>query len=1248
MSDFSSIDESARRRFEAAWADGAPRPIEEFLTESGGPRYLATLEELICIELEFAWRAEKTGGPLVEQYLQRFDALGDPEILLRLIEQESAVRHRFGDSPSTEEYRRRFPEIIVTGGELPTVAPRVDAAGAASDRLAPGDETDRYRVDEEFARGGFGEILTVYDKSLQRTVALKQLSSKTTEASEFRRRFLNEARITAYLEHPGVVPVYQLHEPENREPYYTMKLVRGDTLAAAIKEFHSARHTPSDHQVERARLLGAYLTVARTMAFAHNRGVIHRDLKPANIILGQYGETVVLDWGLAKRLDDAQEAGPAGPSPEPWEQMSLDVTQAGDVLGTPVYMSPEQASGAIAAMDQRCDVYAMGAILYEMLTGKRPYHGSSSQEVIQKVIGADLASPRSVSADIPRPLEAICLKAMAADPDDRYPSSEGLADDVERFLADQPIGAYRESAGERTSRWMRRHRTLGIAGIVSLIVVAGIAIAAALMINDQKTLAQAAETKAVAGEKKTRDALETARQALESSRRSLYGTRIAGAQHEWDAGYIGKADSLLDACDKDLRQWEWRYLNRLCNSHVRTIRNGDKKILAAAFSPDGKWIAAGGEGGVRLWDGASDKIIWKSPPRDDDVRRVLFSLDGSRIYALGAKLLGAYDAKSGKLLWELKEAHGMVFGWSITPDDKYIMLFNRDQQLATINAVSGVVANRSAKLGTIVAAIAYSAKDKRMALGFNMYGDVRVHQLGANGKTWKAQSGQRDVYDLAFSPDGKFVACAAGNPNTSAGAVRVWDCETGKLKHESIGEIDVVTKVAFSPSGKQIVTVAHDRRLTIWSMRPGKLVPSRTFRIRGGPIGDMSLDNNNKRAMTVGDDGAARLWDLTIDQEYLQYGVRWRDMRGAAFGKDSTWFVDATSVARSTRSIEYLGDLVRGGATSASGVAAASDGRKFAVGAGNGMIGVWRTNEFPNKIDLDRQTGRATSLAFSPDCEKLLSGSDSGPEVRLWDIEAKKTIQTFGGKKGITRSVAFSPDGKRVLAVRRTRLEGQPSRYGLKDWTLDGKPAGDWSLDGHEIYSFAFSADASLLATGDREDGRVVIWNAETRSRITEVKGHGSGVSAIAFMPDGKRMVTAGIDRAVKLWNTETWTEVLTLDAGAEMDTLAISPDGNTIIVVDHYAHRARIWNADVPGRIKLGMPWRKVTMNELFPNMPRGPGLPPLDLPGGQPRDPHGPARRITIPGQNTGATYSPTTRPGGPVYVPGPDSSSDLPGGK
>jgi len=1238
MSEFSSIDESARRRFEAAWADGQPGAIEDFLPAGGDPKYLATLEELVCIELEFAWRAGGA-GPLVEEYLQRFERLDDPGILLRLIEQESAVRHRFADAPSVDEYRRRFPEIIVTGGELPTVAPRA-GAGGSGDRLAPGDETERYRVEDEFARGGFGEILTVFDKSLRRTVALKQLSSKTIEASEFRRRFLNEARITAYLEHPGVVPVYQLHEPPGREPYYTMKLVRGDTLADAIEQFHATEHSPSDQQVHRARLLGAYLTVARTMAFAHSRGVIHRDLKPANIVLGEFGETVVLDWGLAKRTGggaDELSATPAGPSPEPFE-MTLDVTQAGDVIGTPVYMSPEQASGATDTMDQRCDVYAMGAILYELLTGKRPYRGSSSREVIEKVIGAELAAPRSVSPAIPRPLEAICLKAMASDPDDRYPSCAELADDVERFGANQPIGAYRESIGERSSRWMRRHRTLGLAAIAGLIVVAAVAVVAAVMINRQRTRAVAAEARAVASESKAVASEAGTRKALEAARRSLYATRIANAQHEWAAGYLSKADALLDSCDEDLRRWEWRYLKRLCNSHVMEIRPPGLMVLAAAFSPDGDKIATGGNGGLHLWDAASGKLIWKAPPTGDDVRKVRFSLDGSRIYALGSKKISAFDAKSGRQFWSLDEAHGMVFGWAVTPDDRYVMLFNREQKLVTIDGESGQVVNRSVKLGTIVSSIAYSAGDKRMAMGFNMYGDVNIHQLGSSVKPRKVQSGQRDVYDLAFSADGSLLACAAGNPNTSAGTVRIWDTRTGKVNCESVGKIDVVTKVAFSPTGKQVVTVGYNRKLTIWSMRSGKLVPARTFRIRGGRVNDLSLDNTNKRAMTVSDDGAARVWDLTRDQEHLQYGVKWRDMRGAAFGRDSTWFVDATGVARSTRSLEYLGDLVRGGATSAAGVAASRDGTKFAIGASNGMIGVWRIGEFPVKVDLDRQTGRATSLAFSPDGEKLLSGSDSGPEVRLWDIEAGKTIRTFGAENGTTRIVSFSPDGKRVLAVRKiTSGPGKLPRYKLRDWRTDGSSAGDWSLERHEIYSFAFSPDARLLATGDRIDGRVVIWDAATREKITQVTGHVSGASAIAFMPGGKRMITAGVDRSVKLWNAETWTEVLTLDAGAEMDTLAISPDGATIVVVDHYAQRARIWNAGQPGPVKLGMPWRNVTMKELFPNMPRGPGLPPVELPGGQPRDPHRRYRNITVPGQNRGEIYSPATRPG----VPGPNSS-------
>jgi len=522
---------------------------------------------------------------------------------------------------------------------------------------------------------------------------------------------------------------------------------------------------------------------------------------------------------------------------------------------------------------------------------------------------------------------------------------------------------------------------------------------------------------------------------------------------------------------------------------------------------------------------------------------------------------------------------------------------------------------------------------------------------------WSARSGQRDVYDIAFSEDGTLVASAAGNPNTSRGTVRVWTAGDGKLKCESIGRIDVVTKVAFSPDGRQVVTVGYDRTLTIWDVNPGRLSPGRKFRIPGGRVTDLSLDNANRRAITVSDDGAARVWDLSRDQEQQQYGVRYRDMRGAAFGKDSRWFLDATTVARSTRSAEYLGDLIRGGATSAAGVAASSDGRKFAVGSGRGMVGVWRLGEIPISVDLRGHTGRATAIAFSPDAETLVSGSDVDSDIRLWAIEEKKTIRTFGAEDRVTRCVRFSPDGKRILAVRRLKIRTDGAKsYELKEWALDGSPAGDWAIADHHIYSFAFSKDGRLLATGDRENGRVILWNAETRERVAEVKGHRSGVSAIAFMPDGFRMVTAGIDRAVKLWDTRTWTQVLTLDSGAEMDTLVVSPDGNTIVVVDHYAGRARIWNAQEPGPIKLGHPWRKMAMHELFPDMPRGRDSGSGSEPWNS-TDPHGSYRGVTVPGQNRGEIRLPTTAPGGGAVggsttipgagaiVPGPNSSSDLP---
>ena len=309
-----------------------------------------------------------------------------------------------------------------------------------------------------------GVIWRAQDQELGREVAVKQLKPELLADRRTQARFVAEARLTAQLEHPGIVPIYDLGHLDSAEPYYTMKLVRGRTLAEEVARLH-AQVAGNERQVEQLRLLTAFLAVTRAMAFAHARGIIHRDLKPDNIILGDYGETLILDWGLAKIVD--QEAAPmtaASLYPD-----DLQVTQRGALLGTPVYMSPEQMAGKIDELDARIDVYALGAILYQMLTGRRPFEAATFAQLQRQILESRPVPPRSLQPAIPQALQAICLKAMSRRPEDRYASAAELAADLECHLADEPVTAYPEPIRLRLARWSRRHRVLVTSAGVALL-----------------------------------------------------------------------------------------------------------------------------------------------------------------------------------------------------------------------------------------------------------------------------------------------------------------------------------------------------------------------------------------------------------------------------------------------------------------------------------------------------------------------------------------------------------------------------------------------------------------------------------------------------------------------------------------------------------------------------------------------------------------------------------------------------------
>ncbi len=332
----------------------------------------------------------------------------------------------------------------------------------------------RFRVLRPHARGGLGEVFVASDEELQREVALKEIQASHADDPQNRARFLLEAKVTGGLEHPGVVPVYGLGAYADGRPFYAMRFIRGDSLKDAIRQFHGAEGTWRDVG-ERALalrgLLGRFVAVCNAVAYAHSRGVLHRDLKPANVMLGPYGETLVVDWGLAKvvgRPGDGEGSTEQTLRPTVAEGSAL--TQVGAAIGTPGFMSPEQAAGKVDELGPVSDVYSLGATLYCLLTGQPPFAGENIGEVLGQVQKGAFAPPRQVQREVPPALEAVCLKAMALRPGDRYPDPRALANDIERWLADEPVGAWREPLRLRAGRWARRHQSVVAAAVAALLV----------------------------------------------------------------------------------------------------------------------------------------------------------------------------------------------------------------------------------------------------------------------------------------------------------------------------------------------------------------------------------------------------------------------------------------------------------------------------------------------------------------------------------------------------------------------------------------------------------------------------------------------------------------------------------------------------------------------------------------------------------------------------------------------------------
>jgi serine/threonine-protein kinase len=521
------------------------------------------------------------------------------------------------------------------------------------------------------ARGGLGEVLRATDPGLHRTVAVKRLLDRRADDSASRARFLQEAEITARLEHPGVVPVYGLFHDGGR-PCYAMRFVQGQTVDEAMTAYHAG---PPDPLAFR-RLLQSFQQVCQTVAYTHNRGVIHRDLKPSNVMLGRFGETLVVDWGLAKAVGRTDEVRAVSPDAtlQPTGGSSTD-TELGAAVGTPAYMSPEQAAGRWDVVGPASDVYGLGAVLYTLLTGRAPLEKGNWPEMQQKIQRGDFPRPRQLKPGVPRTLEAVCLKAMALEPHDRYASAEALAADVEHWLADEPVTAYREPAATRLFRWGRRHRPL-VAGAAALLLTAVAALGVGMVLlgqagartEQQRQLAEANFAEAERQRDLARANFEMARRAVDD-----YFVQVS-------------ENTLLKTPQPGLQPLRKQLLESALKYYQEFVRqSGDdpklKAELAQAYFRVG---ALTGEIGRK--DDALDALL-----RARDLYQALSQADPQNASYRGDlartwRFIGKVEAETGKVADASKSfQQAIILGEELVPSNPEVPEFQRDLALSYNN-----------------------------------------------------------------------------------------------------------------------------------------------------------------------------------------------------------------------------------------------------------------------------------------------------------------------------------------------------------------------------------------------------------------------------------------------------------------------------------------------------------------------------------------------------------------------------------